>query len=412
MADTALGFLLASVRQRPTGSDIMTVRAQALDQWIRSDFRTMNTALEQQYFAANKRQSTNGVGDEIKRQLVAEGTSLIVELLREGNTDEGFDSGFELLGNVGFYMAACRRHEITEPSRETKSPLQEASALAMQLGASLGVIPRFASCHLETHNRAVNGLYKTFTDLDDEKTFLNYNTRSVFAFIRASEALRQILPLGISHPLTWDLLQAAKSSLEEVYASNQLLFVELDIDQFFYSVRPYYRPHRVGLHEYRGANAGDFAGINVVDLLLGLCRADDPYYSQLLVDKFLFMRPEDQLVLRDAMRRKSLLDSFLEASQDPSRGGWFERNLALFLEVCEAHGQTALQHHEQLVAKFIERPAAAAALTETDGLTASGPPLPVLLKALRKLCDMRCAADVGGEFGTRHEDIKTLRACL
>ncbi len=390
----------------------MTVRAQALDQWIRSDFRTMNTALEQQYFAANKRQSTNGVGDEIKRQLVAEGTSLIVELLREGNTDEGFDSGFELLGNVGFYMAACRRHEITEPSRETKSPLQEASALAMQLGASLGVIPRFASCHLETHNRAVNGLYKTFTDLDDEKTFLNYNTRSVFAFIRASEALRQILPLGISHPLTWDLLQAAKSSLEEVYASNQLLFVELDIDQFFYSVRPYYRPHRVGLHEYRGANAGDFAGINVVDLLLGLCRADDPYYSQLLVDKFLFMRPEDQLVLRDAMRRKSLLDSFLEASQDPSRGGWFERNLALFLEVCEAHGQTALQHHEQLVAKFIERPAAAAALTETDGLTASGPPLPVLLKALRKLCDMRCAADVGGEFGTRHEDIKTLRACL
>ena len=390
----------------------MTVRAQALDQWIRSDFRTMNTALEQQYFAANKRQSTNGVGDEIKRQLVAEGTSLIVELLREGNTDEGFDSGFELLGNVGFYMAACRRHEITEPSRETKSPLQEASALAMQLGASLGVIPRFASCHLETHNRAVNGLYKTFTDLDDEKTFLNYNTRSVFAFIRASEALRQILPLGISHPLTWDLLQAAKSSLEEVYASNQLLFVELDIDQFFYSVRPYYRPHRVGLHEYRGANAGDFAGINVVDLLLGLCRADDPYYSQLLVDKFLFMRPEDQLVLRDAMRRKSLLDSFLEASQDPSRGGWFERNLALFLEVCEAHGQAALQHHEQLVAKFIERPAAAAALTETDGLTASGPPLPVLLKALRKLCDMRCAADVGGEFGTRHEDIKTLRACL
>lgn len=390
----------------------MTVRAQALDQWIRSDFRTMNTALEQQYFAANKRQSTNGVGDEIKRQLVAEGTSLIVELLREGNTDEGFDSGFELLGNVGFYMAACRRHEITEPSRETKSPLQEASALAMQLGASLGVIPRFASCHLETHNRAVNGLYKTFTDLDDEKTFLNYNTGSVFAFIRASEALRQILPLGISHPLTWDLLQAAKSSLEEVYASNQLLFVELDIDQFFYSVRPYYRPHRVGLHEYRGANAGDFAGINVVDLLLGLCRADDPYYSQLLVDKFLFMRPEDQLVLRDAMRRKSLLDSFLEASQDPSRGGWFERNLALFLEVCEAHGQTALQHHEQLVAKFIERPAAAAALTETDGLTASGPPLPVLLKALRKLCDMRCAADVGGEFGTRHEDIKTLRACL
>ena len=137
-------------------------------------------------------------------------------------------------------MAACRRHDITEPSRETKSPLHEASALAMQLGASLGVIPRFASCHLETHNRAINGLYKTFTDLEDERTFIDYNTRGVFSFIRASEALRQILPLGISHPLAWDLLQTAKTALQEVYESNQQLFNRLDIDQFFYSVRPYY----------------------------------------------------------------------------------------------------------------------------------------------------------------------------
>jgi hypothetical protein len=39
-------------------------------------------------------------------------------------------------------MAACRRHELTEPSREHTSPLREASALALQLGASLGVTPR------------------------------------------------------------------------------------------------------------------------------------------------------------------------------------------------------------------------------------------------------------------------------
>ena len=124
------------------------------------------------------------------------------------------------------------------------------------------------------------------------------------------------------------------------------------------------------------------------------------------------MRPEDQLVLRDAMRQRSLMDCFLEVSKDANRGPWFERHLELFLEVCEAHGQTALQHHEQLVAKFIERPASAAALTDSHGLTASGPPLPVLLKGLRKLCDMRCANDVDGEFDTRHADIKMLKACL
>jgi hypothetical protein len=64
-------------------------------------------------------------------------------LLAEGNTDEGFESAFDVLGNVGMFMAACRRHEITNPDRERKSPLVEASALAMHLGASLGMSPRF-----------------------------------------------------------------------------------------------------------------------------------------------------------------------------------------------------------------------------------------------------------------------------
>ena len=388
----------------------MTQKARVLDQWIRTDFKQINTELEEIYF--NNPDSTEVAGQEIKKQLVDEGRELIVDLLNEGNTDEGFDSGFELLGNVGFYMAACRRHDITEPSRETKSPLSEASALAMQLGASLGVIPRFASCHLETHNRAVNGEYKTFTSLADEKVFVDFNTRGVFSFIRASEALRNCLPLGVSHPITYDLLSTAKVALNEVYDTNAKLFDQLDIRRFFYCVRPYYRPHRVGLREYRGANAGDFAGINVIDLLLGVCKADDPYYSQLLVDKFLFMRPDDQLVLRDCMRRKSLLDSFLDCQTEHKNDPWFQNNLSIFLEVCEAHGRVAIQHHEQLVNKFIERPAESGAHAEQTDLTASGPPLPVLLKGLRKLCDMRCAASDTQGFDTRFRDIQSLKACL
>ena len=388
----------------------MTQKARALDQWIRTDFRQINTELEELYF--DNPGLTESSGQEIKKRLVDEGRDLIAELLNEGNTDEGFDSGFELLGDVGFYMAACRRHDITEPSREKKSPLAEASALAMQLGASLGVIPRFASCHLETHNRAVNGEYKTFTSLEDEKTFIDFNTRGVFSFIRASEALRNCLPLGVSHPITYDLLSAAKVALGEVYDSNARLFDQLDINRFFYCVRPYYRPHRVGLHEYRGANAGDFAGINVIDLLLGVCKADDPYYSQLLVDKFLFMRPDDQLVLRDCMRRKSLLDSFLDYQAEHKNDPWFQTNLRMFLEVCEAHGRVAIQHHERLVHKFIERPAESGSHTDQADLTASGPPLPVLLKGLRKLCDMRCAAPDTKGFDTRYRDIQGLKDCL
>jgi len=387
---------------------MMTPHAYEFDQWIRNDFKAMNTELEELYFQQEARENVAGIGNDIKQQLVEEGRVFITQLLKEGNTDEGFDCGFDLLGNVGFYMAACRRHDITEPSRETKSPLDEASALAMQLGASLGVIPRFASAHLETHNRAIDGVYKSFTSLADEKVFLDYNTRGVFAYIRASEALLHTLPLGVSHPVTYDLLVAARNALQDVIANNHILFEKLDIDRFFYCVRPYYKPHRVGLHEYRGANAGDFAGINVIDLLLGLCRADDPYYSQLLVDKFLFMRPEEQLILRDCMRRRSLLDSFLDQINSHGKADWFQKNAAMFLEVCETHGQTAIQHHEQLVAKFIERPADRDHLTNNDGLTASGPPLPVLLKGLRKLCDMRSAAQ-RDDIPSRYADIQKLR---
>jgi hypothetical protein len=44
-------------------------------------------------------------------------------------------------------------------------------------------------------------------------------------------------------------------------------------------------------------------------------------------------------------------------------------------------------------------------------MTASGPPLPVLLRALRKLCDMRCAAD-RDDIPTRYADVQRLRSSL
>lgn len=390
---------------------MQTPLASKFDHWIRQDFRDMNTALEELYFAQENRDNVEGVGDGIKQQLVAQGRDYIAQLLREGNTDEGFDHGFELLGNVGFYMAACRRHGVTDPARETRSPLREASALAMQLGASLGAVPRFASSHLETHNRAVNGVYKTFTALNDERIFIDYNTRGVFGYIRTAEALLHSLPLGVSHPVTLDLLRVARAALEDVFASNQELFTALDMQRFFFCIRPYYKPHRVGLREYRGANAGDFAGINVIDLLLGLCRADDPYYSQLLVDKFLFMRPEDQLLLRDCMRRKSLLNSFLDEVEEHAGEDWFQTNVSAFLEVCEAHGRVAVQHHELLVEKYIVQPASDAGLEDKADLSASGPPLPVLLKGLKTLCDLRSAAP-RDDIPSRYRDIRQLKASV
>ncbi|MCG7537446.1 monodechloroaminopyrrolnitrin synthase PrnB family protein [Pseudoalteromonas sp. OOF1S-7] len=389
----------------------MTTLTQAFDHWIRSDFVTLNDKLEAAYWQQQDKANVVGVEDEVKQQLLNEGQQHIQALLAEGNTDEGFDNAFDLLGNVGLYMAACRRHELTEPSREQYSPLKEASALAMHIGASIGVTPRFATAHLTTHNRAIDGVYKRFTSHPAEQLFVDYNTRAILAYKRAAECLLKIQPMGISHPMTPVLLVQVKEALLDVIRSNQRLFEQLDTDAFFYVVRPYYKPYRVGKEVYRGANAGDFAGINVIDLLLGLCQANDVNYAQMLVDKFLYMMPEDQATLRECMRLPNLMDAFLAAAPLHHGSHWYQEAAAAFVQVCKLHGDTAIQHHNQLVEKYIAQPSGTMPTQHLDKVTASGPPLPVLLEQLTLLRDKRAAAKREDVF-TRFDDLNTLRRSI
>jgi hypothetical protein len=389
----------------------MSNDAEAFEHWIRTAFVQMNTELEELYFAQEDRSRVTGIGDRIKDALRDEGHAHVVTLQAEGNTGEGFDSAFGVLGNVGMYLGALRRHELTNPAREERSPFPEASALAIHCGASLGMAPRFATAHLTIHNRARAGLRKSFTSLQDEFLFIDENTRGILSLQRAADALTSIVHVGVSSPVVDVMFEAAKRSLGEVIQTNRRLMEHLDVDRFFYSVRPYYKPYRVGRQEYRGANAGDFSGINELDLLLGLCRASDPYYGPLLVDKMLFMLPGDQARLKECMTRRSLLDELLELL-DAHRGApWFQRNARAYLEVCDLFGQTAAQHHDGLVKRFIEHPAAGLGTEQSQGLTASGPPLPVLLRSLEVLRDLRLAAD-RSDIATRHRDLARLRAAV
>ena len=389
----------------------MSRNVEKFDGWIRGRFADYNTELEELYFAQKDRSNVDGVGDDLKKAIYEEGENFVAALRDEGNTDEGFDRAFDLLGNLGLWLAALRRHEMTNPAREEKSPFFEASALGMHIGASIGVVPRFATSHLSTHNAAINGQAKAFTWLKDEKLFLDYNTRGIFAYKRAADALMRITPIGVSHPVAHTLFADALSALNDVARWNDVLFDDLDIDRFFYSVRPYYKPYRVGRHEYRGANAGDFSGINEIDLLLGLCQANDPYYSQLLVDKMQFMRPEDQSSLRDCMRRRNFLDNFLELAPAAKSEQWFQENASMFVKVVEAHGRSARQHHDMLVSRFIEKPSVALDQGKLSQVTASGPPLPVLLRALEVLRDLRMAAS-RDDIKTRHDDLERLKSVL
>lgn len=389
----------------------MSGRTEAFEHWIRTTFVEINTELEQCYFAQEQRTRVEGVGEPLKRTLEGEGRTFVQALLSEGNTGDGFQSAFEVLGNVGMYLAALRRHELTNPSREVRSPFPDASALALHVGASLGMAPRFATSHLATRNRARAGVRKSFTALRDEFLFIDENTRGILCLQLAADALTQIVHLGVSSPVADVMFSAAKRALQDVLDINTRLMEHLDVARFFYSVRPYYKPYRVGRQEYRGANAGDFSGINELDLLLGVCRANDPYYAQLLVDKMLFMLPADQARLRECMTHKSLLDELLELMGAHGDTDWFQRNARTYLEVCDLFGQYAAQHHDGLVRRFIAEPAQTLEAGSLEGLTASGPPLPALLGALEILRDLRLAAN-RPDLNTRFDDLERLRAAV
>ena len=388
----------------------MSRLADDFDRWIRGPFVALNSELEASYFAQEDRGAVDGVGDALKTRLREEGHVHVVRLWQEGNTGDGFASAFGVLGNVGMYLAALRRHELTNPARETRSPFPEASSLALDAGTSLGMAPRFATAHLTTHNQALDGRRKSFTDLADEALFIDENTRAILGFQRAADALVRVVPLGVSNPAADTLLAAAADAMREVAATNGRLFAQLDVDRFFWCVRPYYKPYRVGRQEFRGANAGDFAGINEIDLLLGLCRASDPYYAQLLADKMPYMLPAEQKRLRDTMRHRSLLDEFL-AAMDGAEAASARANARAFLEVCRLYADTARQHHDALVHRFIALPSKDLPENRMAGLTASGPPLHALLRSLETLRDMRTAA-VRDDLATRAGDLARLHGAV
>jgi hypothetical protein len=278
--------------------------------------------------------------------------------------------------------------------------LAPAWALASQLAAPLKVAPRYVFAH-----QCLYG-HRLFTALEDERIFVTYNAIGALAYRRAAHALRQIPPMGVAAPMAGYLLADARTALDDVLRFDRRLAAELDVDRFFYNVRPYFKPYRVGAHEYRGANAGDFAGINEIDLLLGLCHRDDPFYGRILTEKAAYVPPEDQVPLRNAGLSESILAQFTAATEMTDQ---VRENARIFLDVCRLHGAAYSFHHNRLVRPFLVEPAKNA--PDAEDLTASGPPLPVVMEFLERLGDLRAARKRPG-LATAHGDLVALRAAV
>ena len=107
------------------------------------------------------------------------------------------------------------------------------------------------------------------------------------------------------------------------------------------------------------------------------------------------------------MRMQSFMDDFLQAQQYKDND-WFKYHAKLFIQVCKLHGDTAIGHHNQLVEKFIAQPSKNMQQQHMSKVTASGPPLHVLLDSLEKLRDRRASAK-RDDIKTRFDDLNTLK---
>ena len=366
----------------------------ALDQWLRGDFLRINTALDELYFE-------DGVDvihgradvDALKLELLRGGAPL-VRALSDAPLPAHEDDSYRLLGLVGYYLAACQRHEAFAVA-ENEGGRGAAWKISERIGSALSVAPRFVFAHQSLFNDATAGRFRTFTSLPDDEVFVRYNILGVLAYERAAHALRCVADVGVTNSAAGYLFDAAEAALIDVLRFNQELSRQLNVERFFLNVRPYYKTYRVGDRDFRGANAGDFSAINEIDVALGLCRLDDPFYRGIVREKIDYVPPADRRRLDALDRSRSFLDLFLhELDANGATPAWKD-NAPRYLRVCKAHGAAYAHHHNRLVKSYVEAPSQALATVHSAGLTSSGPPLNDLMTMLQRLADLRLARDRG-----------------
>jgi hypothetical protein len=389
----------------------MTGPIDALDAWLRSDFVRINTALEEAYFGERVDVIRGRPDlDALKSELRCGAAPLMRTLADLPVLPEDPRDSYRLLGLVGHYLAAAQRHEaFAEGPAQHEGGRGEAWQVSLRIGAALNVVPRFVFAHQSLFNDAAGGAFRTFTSLPDEELFIRYNALGVLAYERAAHALRGIADIGVSSTVAAYLFDQAEAALAEVLTFNQELGRQLSVDRFFFNIRPYFKTYRVGDRDYRGANAGDFSAINEIDVTLGLCSMDDPFYRRIVDEKRGYVPPGDQPALRGLGRRPSLLELFVRELRDAGATPPWKDNAARFLRVCKAHGAAYAHHHHRLVKAYVEAPSRSLASAHSAGLTSSGPELADLMHMMQRLLDLRTSRVSGPAaawMGQLHEALR------
>ena len=365
--------------------------------WIRQNLWKLNRELT----AARVAEDSDEMG-RIEEKLVSEGMHF-VEKINGQPTIYDEQSAFPLLGDVGTFAASCARHNV-KMYQEGDDAIKPLGGLINRLSIITGTAPRAIIHHFTVDNIAVEGAYRGFTHSDDEKHFFRIGTDAMIAYDEAAQGLKRVQAIGISHPLSADMLKDVGKTIGKVEQAYREIEI-LKPGSFYGDIMPYLMAHKIRSKAVRGFSAGDFGSANEVDLLIGVCGLDDPFYSGICLEKMPYMRRHGQESLRSVCQYRSMLDLFLEVSHQ-SEESWFKESGNAFLDVIEANRSVAKRHHDSLVDKYLTR-----AIPDDAHAGQAKEHLAHMLKFLERIRDLRAAESLDVEGGRTHK-VNELTALL
>ena len=261
-------------------------------------------------------------------------------------------------------------------------------------------MPRFVFAHQSLFNEAIAGRYRTFTSLPDEDIFIRFNALGVLAYYRAAEALRGIANIGVSSVVAAYLFDETEAALADVLRFNQDLAKQLNVERFFFNIRPTSRPIR-----WRGRlsrrRTGATSRDHEIDVTLGPCRMDDPFDRAIVRERPL-RAPTITRTLESLDRRPSLLRSVCdELDSHGDHPEWQgERADSFSLQGHGARMRFIIRHGQGVVEAPVKKPRERA----NSWSESSGPPLDEVMGMLQRLLDLRIARD--------HQDIARLQHAI
>jgi hypothetical protein len=293
------------------------------------------------------------------------------------------ESAFQLLGDVGTFAASCNRHNV-KMFREGGDAIKPLGGIINKLSIITGTAPRAIINHFTIDNIAIDGEYRGFTHSVDEKLFFDFGTIAMLAYEEASSALKKVQSLGFSHPLSIDFLQKASKALNKVEQTYQKV-EQLKPMSFYGEIMPYLSAHKIRSKSVRGFSAGDFGSANEVDLQLGVCVLEDPFYAGICLEKMPYMRRRGQDSLREVCGFNNILDQFLLHS-NMSESPWYKDAGKAFLGVIEANRSVGKRHHDVIIEKYLTK-----AIPDDENQNEARAHLSQMVKFLERIRDLRAA---------------------